>query len=60
METRSYIDNETHVLSTCIKEMSRKLKLIAEFGKEILDGVNYFQLSKTRDDYFLCIMAFSW
>ena len=38
--------------------MSRKLKLIAEFGKEILDGVNYFQLSKTRDDYFLCKLAF--
>ena len=59
METRSYqnpwngsdIDNETHVLCTCIKEMSRKLKLIAEFGKEILDEVKYIQLSKTRDEF---------
>ena len=38
--------------------MSRKLKLIAEFGKEILDGVDYFQLPKTRDDYFPCKTAF--
>ena len=35
-------------------------QLMAEFRKEIFDGVNYFQLSKTRDDYFLCIMAFFW
>ena len=31
--------------------MSRKLKLIAEFGKEILDEVKYIQLSKTRDEF---------
>ena len=32
-------------------------QLIADFRKEIFDGVNYFQLSKTRDGYFQCIMA---
>ena len=31
--------------------MSRKLQLIAEFGKEILDEVKYIQLSKTRDEF---------
>ena len=31
--------------------MSRKLKSIAEFGKEILDEVKYIQLSKTRDEF---------
>ena len=44
-------------------EVTRTLgmaQLIAEFRKEIFDGVNYFQLSKTRDGYFQCIMAFSW
>ena len=31
--------------------MSRKLKSIAEFGKEILDEVKYIQLSKTRNEF---------
>ena len=31
--------------------MSRKLKSIAEFGKEILDEIKYIQLSKTRDEF---------
>ena len=44
----SDIDNETHVM----------FKSISEFGRNILDGVDYFQLPKTRDDYFLCKMAF--
>ena len=42
-------------------EVTRTLgmaQLIAEFRKEVFDGVNYFQLSKTRDGYFQCIMAF--
>ena len=33
-------------------------KSISEFGRNILEGVNYFQLSKTRDDYSLCELAF--